>query len=77
MPKKSKHVVPNQKGGWSVRTAGTSKAGRIFDTKEKAVTYARTSAKKESGELYVHKKDGSITERRSYSKGPSSLRGKR
>lgn len=70
MTSKDKHVVPSQKGGWAVRTAGASKAARNFDTKEKALSYARDSAKREGSELYVHRKDGVITERRSYGNNP-------
>ena len=66
MSTKGKHVVPRQRGGWAVKTEGTSRASRIFETKSDAVKYARDSAKKMHGELYVHGKDGTIKERRSY-----------
>ena len=75
--RKDKHVVPSQKGGWSVRTTGASKAARNFDTKDKAVDYARNSAKREGSELYIHKKDGTISERRSYGKDPHPPKDKR
>jgi hypothetical protein len=77
MASKDKHVVPSQKGRWAVRTAGASKAARTFDTKEKAVNYAKDSAKREKSELYVHRKDGVITERRSYGKDPHPPKDKR
>lgn len=70
MNKKGKHVVPRQPGGWAVKTAGKSRAGRVFETKADAVKYARDAAKKEQGELYVHGKDGTIQERRSYGNDP-------
>lgn len=66
---KGKHVVPRQ-NGWAVKSAGASKAAKVFNTKDEAVKYARDSAKKDNGELYVHRKDGTIGERKSYGNEP-------
>ena len=65
--KKSHHVVPNQSGGWDVRKPGASRASRVFESKKDAVDYARNIAKKENSELYIHRKDGTISHRGSYS----------
>jgi len=69
--KKSQHVVSNPNGGWSVLRSGASRATRVFDNKEDAVTFARTLAEKERTELYVHRRDGTIQQRDSY--GQSGL----
>ena len=68
--KPSQHVVPNQKGGWSVRRSEAPKATRVFENKNEAVEYARGVAKRNQSELYIHKKDGSISEKRSYGNDP-------
>jgi Uncharacterized protein conserved in bacteria (DUF2188) len=64
--KNDQHVVPNPKGGWSVLRSGASRATRVFDNKEEAVGFAKKRAKKDSAELYVHRRDGTIQERDSY-----------
>ncbi len=69
MKKKSNHVVPS-KTGWSVKKSGATKASRNFDTKEKAVSYARSLSKNERTELFVHKKNGMIQKRDSYGNDP-------
>lgn len=75
--KSSKHVVARQGGGWAVRSSGASRAGRVFKNKEDAVAYAKDVARKEHGELYVHKRDGTISDRVSYSSSyPGRVRGK-
>ncbi len=63
---RSQHVVPNQKGGWSVRKSGSSNVSRIFDDKNSAVGYAIKLAKDQRTELYIHKKDGTIKDRINY-----------
>jgi hypothetical protein len=49
----------------------------VFENKAAAVQYAREVAKKGHGELYVHGKDGTIKERRSYGKDPFPPRDKK
>lgn len=68
MKSKDKHVIPKQHGRWAVRSTGRSRAARVFDDKDQAVKYAKSIAQKDHGELYVHGKDGTIKERRSYAK---------
>jgi hypothetical protein len=68
--KKDQHVAPNPRGGWSVRQSGAARATRVFDRQEDAVKYARDIAKKESSELYVHRRDGTIREKDSYGRDP-------
>jgi hypothetical protein len=70
MTKKSQHVVPNATGGWSVKKGGSTKATKIFENKSEAVGFAKTIAKNNEAELYIHKKDGQISEKRSYGNDP-------
>ncbi len=65
MIKNSRHVVPRLEG-WAVKKSGASRASRVFDTQEDAIKYGRSQAKKESGVLYVHRRDGTILDRDSY-----------
>lgn len=66
----SRHVIPNKDGGWSVRKPGSSRSSRVFNTKKEAVDYARSQVKTDGSEIYVHKKDGSISEKRSVYSDP-------
>lgn len=70
MTKKSQHVVPSTTGNWSVKKSGSTKATKVFETKSEAVKFAVTVAKNSQAELYIHKKDGQISEKRSYGKDP-------
>ena len=66
MSKKSNHVVPAKDGEWAVKKSGSSRASQSFDRKEDAIKYGRDLSRKESSELYIHKRDGTIQERSSY-----------
>ncbi len=65
MSKRGQHVVPAD-GGWAVRKAGSSRATRTFATQKEAIDRARSIAKKQQTELYIHGRDGKIRERDSY-----------
>lgn len=67
MEKRSNHVIPSS-AGWAVRKFGAERASKIFDTKAKAVQYGRELSKSEQTELYIHKNNGMIQNRNSYSK---------
>lgn len=71
------HVVANQKGGWSVRKSDSSKASRVFDTKADAVGYGKELAKKQHAELYIHSKDGTIIEKKSFGSTTTSSKCKK
>lgn len=62
---------------WSVRTSGSSRATRVFPTKEEAVGYARNVARKNGSEVYIHRRDGMIMEKDSYSRDPHPPRDSR
>jgi len=70
MSRQGQHVVPNTKGGWSVRKTGAARATKSFDTKSEAIDYARNLARKQAGEFYVHSKDGTIRDRATYGRDP-------
>lgn len=65
MGKESQHVVPNR-GKWSVRKAGSSKASKTFDTQKEAIENARNIAINQKSEMFIHGKDGRIREKNSY-----------
>ena len=71
MKRKTHHVVPNPKGGWSVKKGGSSRASRSFDKKDSATNYGRKISKKAGSELIIHKKDGKIQRTASHSKDPN------
>jgi Uncharacterized protein conserved in bacteria (DUF2188) len=75
--KASKHVVPSGTGGWAVKNSGATRASRTFETQQQAVTYARDAAKKGGTELYIHGRDGTIKDKRSYGNDPMPPRDKR
>ncbi len=76
MAKNTRHVVPRQ-DGWAVKKGGATRASKVFDTQGGAIQYARDKARKESGELYVHRRDGTIRQRDSYGSDPNPPRDKK
>ena len=70
MSKQSQHVVPNSEGRWRVLRSGAARATRVFESKEDAVGFAKTRAKKAHADVYVHRRDGTIQERDSYGQDP-------
>lgn len=66
---KSIHVVHSQ-GEWKVRREGSLKASKVFETKRDAVTYGRQMGKNDKVELYIHNKNGRISDRLSYGNDP-------
>lgn len=62
---KNQHVVPNG-SGWSVKSAGASRAAKTFTTQRAAIAHGREAAKKQKSELYIHGEDGRIRARDSY-----------
>lgn len=70
MAKKSFHVVPNPKGGWSVKKAGAEKASKTFSKKDDATGYAQGVSKRDGSELVIHGKDGRIQTKDSHGHDP-------
>lgn len=71
---KQHHVVPHARG-WAIHKAGTSRAYRVFETKQEAVKMATDMAKRMKTELVIHNQDGAIGEKNSYGKDPSPPKG--
>lgn len=65
------HVYPKRSGKWAVFRSGASRASRLFETEDDAVTYARRVAQKEGSAMYIHRYDGSVKQR--YSFGSDSV----
>ena len=55
MSGRSQHVVPNSKGEWVVRRSGSARATRVFESRHRAVEYAKRLAQKSGAELYIHR----------------------
>lgn len=70
MIKKVQHVVPNPKGGWSVKSQGVSRASKTFETQADAVAWAKSKSKRAGGDLVVHGHDGTIRSSHSYKNDP-------
>ncbi len=77
MSKVTKHVVPNGSGGWAVKNSGAQRASKTFETQQQAIVYGRDAAKRVATELYVHGRDGTIKDKRSYGHDPLPPRDKR
>jgi len=69
------HVVPNSAGGWDSKKAGAQRASRHFDTKAKALEFARKQARREKAELFIHKKNGQFQNRDSHGNDPYPPKG--
>ncbi|MFA0814468.1 MAG: DUF2188 domain-containing protein [Anaerofustis sp.] len=66
MSKKVRHVVPSVKGGWVVKDSGSSVSSEIYATKEQAINKGVTISRVDGSQLFIHRKDGSIGDVRSY-----------
>jgi len=76
MARKSHHVVPNPKGGWSVKKGGASRASRTFTNKHAATNYARKISRRQGSELIIHRKDGTIQKAAGHGHDPNPPRDK-
>lgn len=70
MSRKSNHVVSSKSGGWAVKKSSSSRASKVFATKEEAKHYGVTISRKEKTDLFIHGKDGTIQNRNSYGNDP-------
>jgi len=77
MSRKTHHVVPDIEDGWNVRKGGAARASKHFDTKEEAIQWARQVSSNQGSELLIHRKDGVISDSRSFGKDPNPPRDKR
>ena len=72
--RKNIHVVPNG-DDWAVRREGAGRASSIHDTQRDATNAAREVARRESGELFIHRPNGEIRDRDSYGNDPANRPG--
>ena len=61
------HVAPGFESGWTVRRGVERNAVRRFATKGEAVEYARALAKEKAARLYIHRVNGTVGARHTYS----------
>ena len=65
----SRNVTVRAKGAkWCVRSANTTRAAKITNSQEEAISVGRRIAINRSGELVVYRQDGSIRSRDSFGK---------
>lgn len=74
MTNKNIHVVPNG-DEWSAKREDAERASRNFPTQAEAIDYARDVARRERGELFIHRPNGEIRDRDSYGNDPSNRPG--
>lgn len=60
MKKIAQHIIKNPDGGWVVRKQGSSKATKVYNTKDAAVEEGKKIAKNQGATLYIHGKEGKI-----------------
>jgi len=66
---KNQHVVP-YRNEWAVRGEGNGRPTSIHRTQAEAIEAARELAKNQRSELVIHRSDGRIRDRDSYSHDP-------
>jgi hypothetical protein len=76
MPDERRIHVTKHEDGWAVKREGAERAIEVTETKDSAIDRGRGIAKKEAGELIIHKqKRNEIQEERTYRKDPYPPRG--
>jgi hypothetical protein len=72
--RKNQYVVPHDKG-WAVKSEGSTKATKVFTTKDKAVEFGKAVAKNQASELTILKQNGQIQDKSSYGNDPYPPKG--
>lgn len=73
--RKTTHVIPSPKGGWSVKQGGAQRASGHHQTQKEAIVHARDLSRKQHSELIIHGSDGRIRECDSHGKDPYPPKG--
>lgn len=60
------HVVPHPDGGWAVKAEGSERYTAIYQHRDDAIERARQIASNYGSDVIIHRRDGSIQDRRSY-----------
>lgn len=66
-PTHNQHVVPHPEG-WAVKGEGNERYTVIYDYQDDAIDRAREIAMNYGSDVIIHRKDGSIRDRRCYRK---------
>jgi len=77
MATKNLHIVSNPTGDgkWSLLREGVDRSIKVFQTQREAIDHARKFVdRKDSTELFIHRADGMIQEKRSYGQGSAFTR---
>ena len=61
----NQHVVPNG-DIWQVKSEGSTRATKNFNTQREAIDFARDIARNQNSELVIHRKNGQIRDKDSY-----------
>lgn len=64
---KGEHVVPHEEG-WAVQSKDAKQPSDVFTTKDDAVKRGQDIAQNKGTAITIHRKDGTIEERRSYTR---------
>ena len=72
---KTTHVVPNPKGGWDVKTGGSQRAIKHFETKQPAIDFGRGVSQRRQSEFLIHGTNGRIQAKNSHGNDPFPPRG--
>ena len=70
MPRKNVHVVPAD-SGWAVKREGQRMPISQHRTQENGETAARPIARRDRGELIIHRRDGQIRDKDSFGPDPN------
>ncbi len=62
--------VSPRSNGWTVKSSGSSRASKIYDTKAEALKAGRQQAINNSAELVSQKRNGQINLKNSYGNDP-------
>ena len=65
----NQHVVPNG-DTWQVKSEGSTRATKNFNTQREAIDFARDIARNQKSELVIHRKNGQIRDKDSYGNDP-------
>jgi hypothetical protein len=71
---RNQHVVSRGEG-WAVETEGATKPAAIFKTQSEAWERAKSIARKERSEAFLHAKTGEIRARNTYGHDPRRNKG--
>lgn len=72
---KNIHVTNHSRGGYQVKSSGSSKAYRKTEPQREAIEIGRELARNQHSELVIHGRDGKIRQKNSYGNDPFPPKG--